>query len=250
MLALLWSVGAPAVSEVGTRASNSTTSTVSTLDISLTVPSGTELLVCGFFARGNSDFTDADWNTSESMTELANADIDGANSGEIDGAAFALVDPTAATDNVTVNLAGVVTLIVGACYMYDDVDNGSVADATDDDTAVSSQTNDGVDVVIPNFGEAGNALLIFGYKCGADSDPASIDDGSYTEHFDFDIGTGNNCSGGGFWSGSQDSAAGADGGTITFSGGNDPRGGFQVEINDEGGSVAPLVEYHRRMMTQ
>jgi hypothetical protein len=212
-----------------------------------TVPSGTELLVCGVFGRANSDITSADWNGGETMTELTNSDIDGSGSSQIDGTAFAIVSPTAATDNVTFGLsAGSIDWWAAGCVMFDDADDGSVADATDDDSAVSSQTTDGVTVVIPNFGASGNALLIFAAKCGDDSDPASIDDGSYTEIFDFATGGGqNSCADGGFWGGLQTNAAGADGGTVTFSGGDDPRGGFQIEINDEPASGGLLLRRRR-----
>ena len=250
LVALLLICGnALAVTEVGTRFASCTTSaSASTFDCAGTVPAGTELLVCGVFGRGNIDITTANWNTSETMTELANSDIDGGGAAQITGSAFAIIDPTAATDNVTFGLAGGSSdWWIAGCVMFDVVDNTSVATATDDDTAVATQVQDGVTVVLPNFGASGNALLIFSAKCGDDSDPSSIDDVSYTEIYDqASGGAANTCADGAMGAYLQTSAAGADGGTVTHSGGNDVRGGFQIEINTEvgGSSIAPLAYRH------
>ena len=249
LLPLLWALDGHAVTEVGTRFASCTTSaSASTFDCDGTVSSGTELMVCGVFGRGNIDITTADWNDGETMTELANSDIDGGGTAEISAAAFAIVGPTAATDNVTFGLAGGSSAWWAAgCVMFDVVDDTDVASATDDDTAVVTQATDGVTVALPNFGESGNALLIFSAKCGDDSDPGSIDDGSYTEIYDIATGGAQNtCADAGMVAYLQESAAGADGGTVTHSGGNDARGGFQIEINTEpaSGSVAAEIRRH------
>ncbi len=243
-----------AVTEEGTRFSaNGSTDPTTSFDASGTVPANTELLLCGIaYGGGATTVTDADWNGSEAMTEIGSVIPTSGN--EIGLYAFALVAPTATTDNVTFTIAGGggAHFATAGCISYDAVDDATVGDATDVDTPVATQVQDGVTVVMPNYGAAGNALVIFATKFGDDSDPASIDDGSYTEIFDFDSGGGqNNNNDAGFAVYQQLSAAGADGGTVTFSGGNDPRVGIQVEINTEAASpIVPITVNQARRHKQ
>lgn len=235
--------------EVGTRFSDAWSDTVDgdILSAAGTVPAGAELLICYTFTRGNRDALNANWNGSESMTEIVDYDDPGNTTSDPEVSVWALLNPTAATDDVTVefdqNLSGDHFSIL--CTSWDGVDTASIGDATNVDSAVADETDGGVTILFPNFGSAGNTLLLCGAKNRANSDPSSFDDVDYTEIFDRDTGGGvNNSSDAGIGCHKQEDIAGADGGTLTFQAGNDETVGVQIEIVAGSGLDLRIVRRH------
>lgn len=137
IILLMPGIGRAAITATGSASSG----TASGADLTLsghTVPSGTDILVCGLFIRAmpvGGDVSAVTWNTSENLTKLRSdpSDLSGVSAGS---QLWYLVNPTATTADVLfdVNDANAPGRIVGGCFQYDGVDIASPWEASNGTT--------------------------------------------------------------------------------------------------------------------
>lgn len=250
---LLAAATAEAVTEDGTRVFAVTSASQSSISLSVTTGANTESLLCIASWRGNGDFSSIVFNTSESLSALFTP-FDGTGTGHLDYGAFALLNPTPSTTaNVVLTIDSSVDVIDLSCIMHDALDDSSLANAFNVyapnawSGAYGTEAADGTTVPFDSNGSAGNAFIFCAVKGGADSgDDPTFDGTGYTEIFQHATGTQNNMADHGMGCYQKLSSSGAESGTISLTGGSDPRAGVHIEIvNEPAGADTDAAAFRR-----
>lgn len=160
-----------------------------TLDITYTVPSGTELLLIGGFGRDTTISSIEDWTTTtEPFVELPAAfDAQGAGANDIDMKVWGIINPTAKANTITVTYEDTVNWRCAWMASYAGNDTTSVADAVNfleynadaATVAVFESTS-----VLASAGTAGNALIVMGGHISDEGANTSSIDAAFTEIID------------------------------------------------------------------
>ena len=155
-----------------------------TLDITYTVPSGTELLILAFAARQGTVSTVEDWTTTtEPFVGILTTAPSHAN--DCSPYIYGIVNPTAKTNTITITWTGAIN------WQWATMFSLAGNDTTDVATAVNLLQNDeyafSTTTAFTSAGSAGNGLVAIGAGIGDDRAPSSIDN-SFVEILDGNTG--------------------------------------------------------------
>jgi hypothetical protein len=163
-----------AVTQVGSATIDLQSETTSQASFSHTVGSGTTLLIITVHITADESVTGTPtWNTNEDFTLI---DVTTASASDLDTVTYVygLVDPTATTANIVVNLTTSSEMLGVVAVNYSGTETASVAAATnflsEDVNDSAAETNVSVHA---SAGNSGNALFMAATGKGADLSPAS-----------------------------------------------------------------------------